>query len=152
MPRFLTLMLVAAVTHTGEAQAVLSARDSSALVEVIAADLRASYRAVADGMFALDTTNASLGPLTIRVIATLRARDSMATTPATRTTPRVRMSNVIITSSTAAVTVTVNRCSLEPREWVSGTSATHRYIRVGERWAPEPRRSVTVGDGVRCPY
>jgi hypothetical protein len=133
----------------GEGQVPSSSRDSAALVQAVVADLKASYRGFADGQFVFDTTNAALGPLAVRVLAGLRTGDSVRVS---RTTPRARFGNFHFAGDTAAIAVTVNFCSLEPREWFSGTDGTHRYFRTEAGWEPERRRSVRVGDGVRCPY
>ena len=148
--RLILVTLIAA--RAADSQTVLSPRDSTALVEVVIADLRAHYRILANGAFVFDTTNASLGPLTVRVLAALRARDTVPAAPATRTTPRARLSNFTVVGDTVSISVWVSQCTFEPREWVSSASVSHRFFRTNGTWSPERQRSVNVGDSTRCPY
>ena len=149
MQRSVTLVLGFVLPSLCAAQAALSSADSAKLVDTIVADLRRSHTALAEGRFVFDTTNASLAPLTVRVLRALRPVDSIV---AERTTPRLRLSNIRLSGDTATVDVVVNRCSFEPREWVSGMSGTFRYMRTADGWQSEPRRRVAAGDGLRCPY
>ncbi len=149
---FIALIVFVGVTRVCEAQATLSARDSTALVAAVVADLRARYPVFSAGSFVFDSANTSPDPLTARVLAALRSGDTIALKPPTRTTPRVKIRNVSFSGDTAAVTVSVNQCAVEPRERVSGRSGTHRFIRAGERWERKGGGAVAVGDGLRCPH
>jgi hypothetical protein len=126
--------------------------DSAALLTTIVADLRANYRALASGVFVVDTSRSSAGPWSARIVAALRQPAAATAMVTARTTPRAWFGEVVFSGDTAAISATVSQCREGEGILYSVTSATHRYFRAGDHWEPERRRSVAVGDGSRCPW
>lgn len=149
---FTLILLVAAIfAQPLAAQAPLSAADSTALVNAVVVDLRGTYRAFVTGVFVVDTTNTTLDPLAARVFVALTS-DSAASIQSIRTTPRASIAVLARSAETVTVSVTISQCRVEPREWFSTTSASHRYYRTNDGWRVDPARGVVAGDGGRCPH
>jgi hypothetical protein len=142
-------VLVLALTARPAPAQLTTAADSAALVTAVVADLRAFYSSAKTGVFVTDSGRYLTGPLARRIALLLR---SDATFDTTHTTPRLAWSEPSVRGDTATVSVIEHRCHEGTRIRYSGNNATHRYIRINARWTVESPRSVTHGDGMRCPW
>jgi hypothetical protein len=150
MPRAGLLLVVFACAPPAVARMPFTVSDSEALVAEVAADLRASYPALAQGVFVLDSSRSSRDTLTARVVATLQATDATEVIKPQRTTPRAVLGQLVIVEDTATISVAVNTC--RANGGYGGTGSVHRYVRSFGRWTRDPRRLVETGHGINCPW
>jgi hypothetical protein len=149
MHRVLLVVLLSLIARPAASQR-LTAADSSALVTAIVADLRASYKSAASGLFVRDTTRHTRGALSRQIALHLARRDTSFTP--SRTTPRLGFSEPVIQGDTASVKVTDKHCTEQGALQYYGNNGTHRYIRSGSTWTAVGRGSVMHADGFTCPW
>lgn len=155
LPWFSAVTLVFAVLGPTTARAQMVAGDSAVLASAIGEWIVTSRRndAAAFLVVARPESRASIAWAPLIALMIDRADSTRVSRAPITHTPRVRITEVRVTSDTVFVAVTHSRCQDGPIKVVS-TGLSAKFVRDGVAWmrVPPPRGEANAGAGMTCPW